>query len=97
MTQGRPPRFDPYKKNTVTAYETPVSVSLYASHEYVHLTSALFLHMQKRRMVTSYISGEGGERKRMAKTQSMKIKIPKGPFCENVLQILGTTPPKPRF
>ena len=35
--------------------------------------------------------------KMMAKTGSMKIRVFKGPFCENVLQILDRTPPKPRF
>ena len=35
--------------------------------------------------------------KTMAKTESMKIKVFKGPFCENGLQFLGTTPPQPRF
>ena len=35
--------------------------------------------------------------KMMPKTQSMKIRVPKNPFCENVLHTLGTTPPKPRF
>ena len=34
--------------------------------------------------------------KMMAKTVSMKIRVSKGRFCENVLQILDTTPPKPR-
>ena len=35
--------------------------------------------------------------KMMAMTGSMKIRISKGPFCENVLQILDMTPPKPRL
>ena len=35
--------------------------------------------------------------KMMAKTGSMKIRVSKGAFCENVLQILDRTPPKPRF
>ena len=35
--------------------------------------------------------------KTMAKTESMKIRVFKGRFRENVLQILGMTPPKPRF
>ena len=33
--------------------------------------------------------------KMMAKTGSMKIRVFKGQFCENVLQILDRTPPKP--
>ena len=35
--------------------------------------------------------------KMMAKKGSIKIRVFKGPFCENVLQILDRTPPKPRF
>ena len=35
--------------------------------------------------------------KMKAKKGSMKIRVFKGPFCENVLQILDRTPPKPRF
>ena len=35
--------------------------------------------------------------KMMAKTGSMKIRVFKGPFCENVLQFLDRTPPKLRF
>ena len=35
--------------------------------------------------------------KMMAKMQSMKIKVSDGPFCENVLQILDMTLPKPGF
>ena len=35
--------------------------------------------------------------KMMAKTQNMKIRAFKNPFCENVSQILDTAPPKPRF
>ena len=35
--------------------------------------------------------------KMMAKTGSMNIRVFKGPFCENVFQILDRTPPKPRF
>ena len=35
--------------------------------------------------------------KMMAKTGTMKIEVFKGPCCENVLQILDRTPPKPRF
>ena len=33
----------------------------------------------------------------VAKTQSMKFRVSKGPFCEGVLQILDMTPPKLRF
>ena len=33
----------------------------------------------------------------MAKTGGMKTKVFKGPFCENVLQILDVTHPKPGF
>ena len=35
--------------------------------------------------------------KMMAKTESIKIRVFKGQFCEHVLQILDTTPPTPRF
>ena len=35
--------------------------------------------------------------KMMAKTQNMKIRASKTPFCENVLQILDMTLPKPKF
>ena len=35
--------------------------------------------------------------KMMAKTGSLKIRVPKGPFCENVVQILDRNPPNPRF
>ena len=35
--------------------------------------------------------------KMMAKKGSMKVRVFKGPFCENALQILDMTPPKPRF
>ena len=33
----------------------------------------------------------------MARTLSMEIKMLDGPICENVVQILDTTTPKPRF
>ena len=33
----------------------------------------------------------------MAMTMSMEIKMLDGPICENVLQILDMTTPKPRF
>ena len=35
--------------------------------------------------------------KMMAKTGSIENRVFKSPFCENVLQILDMTPPKPRF
>ena len=35
--------------------------------------------------------------KMMANTQKIQIRALKAPFCENVIQILGMTPPKPRF
>ena len=35
--------------------------------------------------------------KMMAKTESMQIRIPRGPLGENVLQIVDRTPPGPRF
>ena len=35
--------------------------------------------------------------KMMAKTESMKIRVSKGRCCENVLQILDRTLPKPGF
>ena len=35
--------------------------------------------------------------KTIANTQSIKIRVCKGPFCENVAQILDRAPPKPRF
>ena len=33
----------------------------------------------------------------MAMTMSMEIKMPHGPICENDLQILDMTNPKPKF
>ena len=35
--------------------------------------------------------------KMMANTQSMNIRVFKGSFCENVLQVLYMTLPKPKF
>ena len=41
--------------------------------------------------------GDGDDDEDVANTESMKIRVFKGPLCENVLQILDRTPPKPRF
>ena len=49
-------------------------------------------------MSASDIDGHGDDDEDDGKKKrSMKIRVFKGPFCENVLQILDRTPPKPRF